>query len=102
MKHVVPDEVIERADKCPNNFSCLETGNCFCACKVDYAPGKDILILESRSSGAALCPNYFNFEGNCVCICPVHYHLHQFCRELKKKRPQLLHQSRSPRFQTYR
>ena len=79
--HVIPDEVIERADKCPHNFSCLETGKCFCACEVDHVHGKDILILESHSLEAGLCPNYFNFEGNDVCICPVHYHLHQFCRE---------------------
>ena len=102
MKYVVPDEVIERADKCPHNFSCLETGKCFCACEVNHAHGKDILILKKRSLETAFCPNYFDFEGNYVCICPVHYHLHQFCRELKKKRPQPLHQSLSPRFQTYR
>lgn len=26
MKYIVPDEVIERTDKCPHDFSCLETG----------------------------------------------------------------------------
>lgn len=98
MKHIVPDEVIERANKCPHNFSCLETGKCFCACEVDHVHGKDILILESHSSGAALCPNYLNFEGNYVCLCPVHYYLHQFCRE-QKKYPPFLRQNLSSRLQ---
>ena len=80
MKHVVPDEVIERTDKCPHNFSCLETGKCFCACEVEQAHGKDILVLKSRSLEAAFCKNYSEYGDDYVCLCPVHYHLYQFCR----------------------
>jgi len=99
MKYVISDEVIQRADKCPHNFSCLETGKCFCACEVDHVHSKDILILGSHSSEAASCPNYFNFEGNYVCICPVHYHLYQYCGKVQKKeRPQRLRQNLSSRF----
>jgi hypothetical protein len=80
MKHVVPDEVIERTDKCHHNFACLETGKCSCTCEVDHAHGKDILVLKSRSLEAAFCPHYSNFGDHYICLCPVRYYLHQFCR----------------------
>ena len=80
MKHVVPDEVIENTDKCPSDFSCLETGKCYGGCKVYHADGEDILVLKRRSLGAAFCSNYSEYGDDYVCLCPVHCHLYQFCR----------------------
>ena len=80
MKSVVPDEVIERCNNCHHNFSGLETGESCCACEVDHAHGKDILVLRKRSLEVAFCSNYINFGGQFICLCPVHYHLYSFCR----------------------
>lgn len=80
MQYVVPDEVIERTDECHHNFSCLETGRCFGPCKVDHPDGKDILVLKKRSLGVVFCRNHVEYGDDYVCLCPVHYHLYQFCR----------------------
>ncbi len=71
----IPETVLQETDKCPHDFSCLETGKCGTEsmCEVNHADGKNILFLESDEP--ASCPYRLTFGYSQVCRCPTHYEI---------------------------
>lgn len=76
MKIIVPDEVLKQTTRCPNNFSCLETGSCcnFPACSVKTSyKNLDMFSVKSKHIiNISLCPYELSFAGEYICQCPTH------------------------------
>ena len=81
MKTRIPDSVLAKTTKCPNDFSCLETGRCGdpSLCEVDYADGINILFLIPREW--VNCPYRITFAARQVCRCPTNFVIHQERRD---------------------
>jgi hypothetical protein len=73
----VPAEILRKADKCRNNFSCLQTGKCgdSAMCEVEAAHAKDVLCV--RTADWPGCPYHLDFGGAGFCVCPVRCAIHQ-------------------------
>ncbi len=73
----VPAEILKQTTKCPSDFSCLETGRCSdrSPCDVERPAGENVLWLRSKES--IDCPYHMDFGKAKICVCPVHYWIHQ-------------------------
>ncbi len=85
MKIKVPDEILRQTTRCPNNFSCLETGSCCdfpaCSIKTSYK-NIDMFSVKSKNIiNISLCPYELSFAGEYICQCPTHAAL---IKELEK------------------
>lgn len=77
MKIHIDQSVQEETTKCSHNFSCLSTGKCGDRdmCEVEYADGKNMLVLKSKE--AASCPYRMSFGTVLMCTCPTHFDIHK-------------------------
>jgi len=68
----VPDAVKHETNGCPCDFACLATARCGDPekCKVDYANGKNVLVLASNEPVS--CPYRISFGYRQICTCPNH------------------------------
>jgi hypothetical protein len=73
----VPAEILQKATKCRNNFSCLQTGQCGDnpMCAVETAHNEDVLCV--RTADWPDCPYHMEFGGARFCVCPVRCAIHQ-------------------------
>jgi hypothetical protein len=71
MKFNISTQVLQETTRCPNNFSCLLSGQAGdpVECKVQWADGKNVLLLESKKPLA--CPYRFLFGEGQICTCPT-------------------------------
>jgi len=84
MKITVTDEVLKQTTRCPNNFSCLDTGSCgnFPACSVETSYNQDVFSVKNKNIiNISLCPYELSFKREYICQCPTHAAL---IKELKK------------------
>jgi hypothetical protein len=73
----IPKEAIDRATECPNEFSCLSSGQCGdCdTCKVQSAHSENILFIEQEKH--QFCPYRLSVGEDQICRCPVHYAIYR-------------------------
>ena len=73
----VPAEVLGKATKCRQGFSCLESGKCGDrpVCEVKSTHGEGVLCI--RATETHNCPYHLDFGGASYCVCPVRCALHQ-------------------------
>jgi hypothetical protein len=77
MSITIPESVLDETFMCPNNFSCLESGQCGDPdkCQVDHADGKNVLYLTSKES--RFCSYRVPYGDRQLCTCPTHFAIYQ-------------------------
>jgi len=77
VKFNISDQVLQETTRCPNNFSCLFSGQCGDPdeCKVQMANGKNVLFLKSKK--ALACPYRLPFGKAQICTCPTHFAIYK-------------------------
>jgi hypothetical protein len=84
MKISVPDEVLKKTTRCPNDFSCLTTGSCgnYPACSAGTFYTQDMFSVKTKNIiNISLCPYELSFRSDFICQCPTHAAL---IKELEK------------------
>lgn len=73
----VPAEVLRKATKCGQDFSCLKTGQCGDRpiCGVESTHGEGVLCV--RAAEGHNCPYHLDFGGAGYCVCPVRCAIYQ-------------------------
>ncbi len=76
MNMTVPQSVVDSADRCEHNHSCLTERRCgpHEMCDVSEADGRNILFLCAGKD--VVCSYRIPFGNGHICRCPVHYWLH--------------------------
>lgn len=72
MDTIVPESILSKTVKCPNDFSCLrvqESGKCM-RCETDRENDLFLLTAEPLS-----CPYRISFGKKQMCRCPTHRYI---------------------------
>ena len=67
MKVEIRKEIIDKANKCPNDFCCLSDDGY--ACKAKYCIDGEALFVDEKSSNS--CPYKLGSRSSSICKCPV-------------------------------
>lgn len=67
MKFDIHTEILNKADQCRDNYSCLH-GEGKCLCEVESHFDKNILFVKSPKM---LCNYYMSFGYSHICKCPA-------------------------------
>ena len=73
------DKIIEKADKCPNNFSCLKDDEFKLCPVVDYIENGDVLFVNAKYY--VVCPYMLPFADSNICHCPVRIKIYKECKK---------------------
>ncbi len=75
MSLTVPENVLMDSIRCPNNYSCLDSGQSLDRpiCKVDYSLGNNLLFISPLNEDA--CPYRVAVGTSNICKCPTHFFL---------------------------
>lgn len=73
----IPDSVRNKADQCPYNFKCLESGIPNCYGLKDF--GKSVIMISPSSQINLDCPYLEHLTTMNFCFCPVHAYLITGC-----------------------
>ena len=70
-RFIVPEKVIQLADRCAHKHSCIETGMCGdqSMCEVESGLNHRISFLKTEESSP--CNHRIHFGGKQLCMCPV-------------------------------
>jgi len=70
-RFIVPERVIQQADRCVHKNSCVENGTCGDRplCRVESALSHQISFLKTEK--LEVCNYRLNFGGRELCMCPV-------------------------------
>ena len=70
-RFIVPEKVIQLADRCAHKHSCIETGRCGDRpmCKIESTLNRQISFLDTDESTS--CNYRILFGGQQLCMCPV-------------------------------
>ncbi len=71
MKFNIATKVLKETTKCPNNFSCLLSGQAGdpVECEVQWADGNNVLLLKSKKP--LTCPYRLPLGKGQICTCPT-------------------------------
>jgi len=94
MKITVPDEVLRRTTRCPNDFSCLTDGACgkfpACSCSPGTSYDKYSLFVKTKNIiNISLCPYELSFRFEYICLCPTHAALLEELEKIKQSSSEL-------------
>lgn len=73
----IPPTILKGSNKCPHNYSCLETGICEGAdnCIEDHLCGENNVLFLKNIDPSTACSYRTNYDGQQACLCPTKYYL---------------------------
>ena len=81
MKFNISIKVLQETTKCPNNFSCLISGQIenSVGCKVQWAGSYNVLFLQSKEP--LTCSYKLPFGEGQICKCPTRFAIYKKYRQ---------------------
>ena len=81
MKFNISKEVLEETTKCPNDFSCLFSGQTenSVECKAQWAVSRNMLFVQSDK--LLDCPYKIPFGDGQFCTCPTRFSIYKKYRQ---------------------